>query len=66
MITEDMRSKWKNQIEIIQGSYDADQLDMNDWEIGFFDSIYDKVINQGQDLSWKQSKVLSELYGKIG
>ena len=66
MITDEMRDKWKNQIEIIEGAFDVNQISFNKWEEEFFESIHDQVIYQNKDLSWKQSKALRKIYDKIG
>lgn len=66
MISEETRKKWKEKIETIYQASEVNQIEFNDWEGDFFDSIYQQIMCDNKDLSWKQSQALNRLYEKIG
>ena len=66
VISDETRDKWKTKIETIFEALNEGQINLNDWEIDFFTSIYGNVINEEKDLSWKQSQALNKLYERIG
>lgn len=65
MISDETREKWKNKIETIFGASEVGQCELNEWETDFFNSIYNRVIYEDKDLSWKQSKALNKIYERI-
>jgi hypothetical protein len=64
-VTEEMREKWKDKVETITKSIEYGQLELNEWETDFMNSIYGLVLD-GKDLSFKQSSCLTRIYNKIG
>lgn len=66
MISEDTKEKWKNKINSIYRAFEVDQIELNEWESAFIESLYERVFNQNRDLSWKQTKILNRIYEKIG
>ena len=66
MISDETRNKWKNWLDTIIEASDVGQIELNDWESEFLNSIYTKVFAKHRDLSWKQAQTLRKLYDKIG
>ena len=66
MITDEMRDKWKDKINSIYRAFEVDQIELNEWESDFIESLYERTFNQNKDLSWKQTKILNRIYEKIG
>lgn len=56
--------KWQKKIETIQDAIEYNFLTINSWEEEFLDSI-EKRLSDGKELSWKQSKILNSIYGRI-
>ena len=65
MITDAMRERWRSRLETIYLAVDANELNLSNWDTVFFEDVYERVIDQGQDLSWKQERQLSRIYGLI-
>ena len=65
MISNETRDKWRNKLDTILGASEVMQIELNDWEIDFFNSIYTKVFSENKDLSWKQSQALNKIYERI-
>ena len=65
MITDETRKKWKDKIETIFEAAEYSQIELNEWETEFFDSVYQRVIYENKDLSMKQSISLNKIYEKI-
>lgn len=51
-------------ISTIRDALNAGYLKVDDWEIGFIDSI-DARLASGKELTWKQSKKMNEIFKKI-
>ena len=51
-------------ISTIRDALNAGYLKVDDWEIGFIDSI-DARLSSGKELTWKQSKKMNEIFKKI-
>ena len=66
MISDETREKWKTKVETIFEACEVGQCELNEWETDFFNSIYNQVIEQVKDLSWKQSQALNKIYAKVG
>jgi hypothetical protein len=60
MISEETRNKWKSKLNHILKHQDK----LNEWEIGFIDSI-DILLSKNEDISFKQSSILSRIYIKV-
>lgn len=59
-ITPELRAKWKHRAE-----YCADHVSKsNEWQVGFIDSI-SAQLQEGRDLSLRQSFKLSEIYHEV-
>jgi len=50
-------------LETIQEANESGNLDINDWEVTFLDSVYFKT---GPELSHKQKVAIDRIYNKIG
>lgn len=61
MISEETRKKWKAKVETILKSVEAGNLELNEWETGYIDSI-DEQLSKGKDLSFKQSQCLNKIF----
>lgn len=61
MISEQTRNSWKDKLDTIYQAYEFATIELNDWEVNFMDSI-DKTLNDGKDLSMKQSQCLTKIY----
>jgi len=64
MITDKTREKWDEKIDSIFTCLVAGNISCTDWEIEFIDSIFEKR-EKGIDLSYRQSKTLNKIFGKI-
>lgn len=60
MISDETRNKWKSKLKVILNH----QNKLNDWELGFIDSI-DMILNKDDDISLKQSSILTRIYEKV-
>jgi hypothetical protein len=60
MISEETRNKWKSKLKVILNH----QNKLNNWELGFIDSI-DMILNKDDDISLKQSSILTRVYEKV-
>lgn len=59
-----LHDKYRSCCEAVYSAIEDGDLKLNDWESDFFENIYARIMN-GHDLSWKQSKKLGDLYGKL-
>lgn len=66
MISDETREKWRIKLDTILEASDVDQIELNEWESDFFNSIYTKVFAENKDLSWKQSQALNKIYKRVG
>ena len=66
MISDETRDKWRNKLDTILEASEIMQIELNDWEADFFNSIYSRVFSENKDLSWKQSQTLNKIYERIG
>ena len=64
-ISEKTKEGWKNKLKTVQEAYFVGCIELNQWELDFTISI-DILLNEGKELSFKQSSVLSKIYAKIG
>lgn len=64
MISDETRQKWDDKIEAIIEACYGEVINFTDWENEFVDSL-SITRSKGNDLSHKQSKVLSKIYEKI-
>ena len=64
-ISEQTKEGWKNKLKTVQEAYFWGCIELNKWELDFTISI-DLLLNEGKELSFKQSSVLSKIYAKIG
>ena len=65
MISDETRDKWKTKIETIFEAAEVSQIELNDWETDFMESIHNQVVYQNKDLSWKQSQALNKINERI-
>lgn len=65
MISDETRDKWETKIETILEAAEVCQIELNEWETDFMESIHNQVVYQNKDLSWKQSKALNKIYERI-
>ena len=65
MISDITRDKWKTKIETTLEAAEVCQIELNDWEVDFIESIHNQVIFQNKDLTWKQSQSLNKIYERI-
>ena len=66
MISEETKMKWHTQLNTIQHARQSNILELNEWEAGFIDSIFDAMQHNNGMISFKQSSVLSKIYQRIG
>ena len=66
MISDETWAKWIKKMETIFEAAGVCQIELNDWETDFMESIHNKVVYQNKELSWKQSQALNKIYEKIG
>ena len=64
MISEETKEKWRKKLTAIAVARCSGSLSLSEWESEFIDSI-NTAINTDKELSFKQSSVLSKIYGKI-
>jgi hypothetical protein len=64
-ISEQTKEGWKNKLKTVQEAHFRGCIELNKWELDFTISI-DLLLNEGKELSFKQSSVLSKIYAKIG
>ena len=63
-ISEDTRKKWRNQVEErLEVDPDSSKLTLKNLE--FLDNIDLNWLSKEKDLTWRQSKYLSDLYKKV-
>lgn len=60
MISDELKNKWKSKLNHIKNHQDK----LTDWELGFIDSI-DNILSKNEEISFKQSSVLSRIYDKV-
>jgi len=63
--TKEQREKWIKKIEVIYKAMNLGCLNLTDWELDFYDNIYNKVIENKEDISFKQSCCLNKIFNKI-
>lgn len=54
----------KEKLNDILTALDYGQLNLNEWESEFIDSIYGKVMD-GKELTWKQIKKLIQIWERV-
>ena len=64
MITDETRKKWDEKINAIYTCAMNSDINLNEWEEFFIDSIQIKR-EKGEDLSHNQSKCLNRIYDRI-
>lgn len=64
MISTELKNKWKIKIKTILEAQDTGIIKLNDWELGFIDSV-DITLSENKELSFKQSSCLSKIYNRI-
>lgn len=65
MVTQELRDKWKHKLETIEEAIEVGQLDLTPWEQDFCQSVTEQLEN-GRDLSFKQTSIIYRLYDRIG
>ena len=65
MISDVTRDKWRTKINTILEAYNDQVFHLNDWELDFMETMQSSIIEQNNDLSWKQSQALNKIYKRI-
>ena len=65
MISDATRDKWRTKLDTVLEAHKVCQIELNDWETDFFNSIYTRVFAENKDLTWKQSQSLNKIYERI-
>jgi len=66
VISEETKMKWHTQLNTIQLARQANVLELNEWEAGFIDGVFNTMQANNGMISFKQSSVLSKIYKRIG
>lgn len=64
MIPEETRTKWSNKIRACYEAFELELLQISERDWMFLESI-EYQLNQGKDLSMKQSSCLNNIYERI-
>jgi hypothetical protein len=62
---KELIEQWENQFSIIEEAIDVGELELNDWEQDFYDSVRQQFYGKGKNLSFKQSSILRKIYDKV-
>lgn len=60
-----LEKEWRDKFETICEANDVCQIELNEWEVDFLESI-EIMLSQGKILSFKQSSILRRIYDRIG
>ena len=64
MVSDETREKWKNKLHAIELAIEENNLEVNEWEEEFLDTI-SQLLSKNKDLSFKQSKCLNKICERL-
>lgn len=64
MISQETRDKWAQKFDSIMAAIEQGKLTPTEWEVDFLKSV-GTTLDGKTDISFKQSSVMSKIYGRI-